>query len=332
MGLIEDGRVVCELPSCNAVAIEYPGRIVSADKALETLGGEQAISKAIAGEGAYLQLRFRPDDPYSHPAFGDGQATCGLLFRITRKRKRARAGAGQEEGEGEWEGEGAGREHAKGVQGQKRKRRGWESRARSEGILQQQQEQREEEEREDKEEEEEEEVGGWVVSADVVARVDKVFTFDGMADFQYLAGVHRHQQQQKRAAERSHKGLAPRQPPGVTARHVVESVSHSHLCNLACWLQSIDTRVDRPKGGGGQAGANAAASAAAPPEGRARAGAGGSYLINCGVDFDAPADKGLPLEDSEGGGSGNDHADGGSASAAEHGMWRRVRALFEARP
>jgi len=39
--------------------------------------------------GARLELRFRPEDPYCHPAFGQSRASTGLLLRLSKRKGAA---------------------------------------------------------------------------------------------------------------------------------------------------------------------------------------------------------------------------------------------------
>lgn len=55
--------------------------------AVETLGGEQAISAVHADPTRQLDLRYHPAS--LAPLHGDRQPTQRLLLRITRKRKRS---------------------------------------------------------------------------------------------------------------------------------------------------------------------------------------------------------------------------------------------------
>ncbi|KAM4105598.1 hypothetical protein ACB094_04G003700 [Castanea mollissima] len=71
MGVIENGTVSGELPSNEAFAVHYPGYPSSTSRAVDSLGGAQALLKARSSPSNKLELRFRPDDPYSHPAFSE---------------------------------------------------------------------------------------------------------------------------------------------------------------------------------------------------------------------------------------------------------------------
>ncbi|XP_057954994.1 uncharacterized protein LOC131148996 isoform X2 [Malania oleifera] len=86
MGVIKDGAVSGFLPSIKAFAIHYPGYPSSMSCAIETLGGTEAILKAHCSQSDKLELHFRPEDPYSHPAFGELQPCNNLLLKISRKK------------------------------------------------------------------------------------------------------------------------------------------------------------------------------------------------------------------------------------------------------
>lgn len=78
-------ETVATVPKASCIAIEYPGYIRNHQKAILTLGGEGSVQEAAEVDGAALKLRFRPDDPTSHPAFAEKQTTRHLLLRISRK-------------------------------------------------------------------------------------------------------------------------------------------------------------------------------------------------------------------------------------------------------
>jgi hypothetical protein len=60
-----------------------PGYISSVESALQTLGGEEALEKALQ-DNALLKLRLRPQDPASHPLFGERMEHPGLVLRVAR--------------------------------------------------------------------------------------------------------------------------------------------------------------------------------------------------------------------------------------------------------
>ncbi|KAJ3192280.1 tau 95 subunit of transcription factor TFIIIC [Irineochytrium annulatum] len=86
------------LPNWNFSIVEYPGRVVDVDKAIQTLGGTRAIEKAFTPsdpknpELNFLELRFRPDDPFCHPIIGEIIPTSNLLLKYTRKRRKKPTG------------------------------------------------------------------------------------------------------------------------------------------------------------------------------------------------------------------------------------------------
>uniref|UniRef100_F6HB40 S1-like domain-containing protein n=1 Tax=Vitis vinifera TaxID=29760 RepID=F6HB40_VITVI len=148
MGVIEEGSISGYIPSNEAFSVHYPAYPSSTARAIETLGGTQAIRKmhkkvwiaagdiilvslhdyqddkadvilkympdearllkaygelpentrlneGIAGgldekarssQSNKLELHFRPEDPYSHPAFGELQPCNNLLLRISKKK------------------------------------------------------------------------------------------------------------------------------------------------------------------------------------------------------------------------------------------------------
>ncbi|KAJ1627878.1 hypothetical protein T492DRAFT_595314, partial [Pavlovales sp. CCMP2436] len=70
------------LPAEEALCVEYPGFVRDTERALETLGGLDAIALARHDDSTLLQLRLRPDDPYAHPIFGETVLTAALLLRV----------------------------------------------------------------------------------------------------------------------------------------------------------------------------------------------------------------------------------------------------------
>ncbi|KAL5220990.1 hypothetical protein ABZP36_025703 [Zizania latifolia] len=82
---ITEGAVSGTLPAAEAFAVHYPGYPSSPARAAETLGGLPAIAKVWGSDpGPRLELRFRPEDPYCHPAFGEPRISTGLVLRISR--------------------------------------------------------------------------------------------------------------------------------------------------------------------------------------------------------------------------------------------------------
>ncbi|GAB2217952.1 hypothetical protein Droror1_Dr00001166 [Drosera rotundifolia] len=85
MGVIEDGSISGRIPSSEAFVIHYPAYPSSISRAVDTLGGDDAVTKARNSKSKELELRFRPEDPYSHPTFGRLYHCNNLLLRICRK-------------------------------------------------------------------------------------------------------------------------------------------------------------------------------------------------------------------------------------------------------
>ncbi len=81
------------------VIVEFPGNVINDGAALDSFGGEEGLSTALAATGTMLPLRFRPKDPLSHPVFGDFTATTSLVLKVTKKVSRGNAGerSGQSE-------------------------------------------------------------------------------------------------------------------------------------------------------------------------------------------------------------------------------------------
>ncbi|KAK9947270.1 hypothetical protein M0R45_002904 [Rubus argutus] len=91
MGVVKDGTVSGFLPSSSGgggeqvFAIHYPGYPSSISRAIDTLGGTQGIRKAHHSHpNSRLELHFRHDDPYSHPAFGDLRPCHNFLLKISK--------------------------------------------------------------------------------------------------------------------------------------------------------------------------------------------------------------------------------------------------------
>ncbi|XP_063985821.1 general transcription factor 3C polypeptide 5 [Diachasmimorpha longicaudata] len=70
------------------ICIRYPGNVINADKAVETLGGISAVSTAITTSNRRLELRLRPADGFCKPACGDRHPVTGFLLRIRVKKSR----------------------------------------------------------------------------------------------------------------------------------------------------------------------------------------------------------------------------------------------------
>ncbi|AEE78539.1 Transcription factor IIIC, subunit 5 [Arabidopsis thaliana] len=85
MGIIEEGTISGTLPSKEAFVVHFPGYPSSISRAIETLGGIQGITQARESISNKLELRFRPEDPYAHPALGEQRPCSGFLLRISKQ-------------------------------------------------------------------------------------------------------------------------------------------------------------------------------------------------------------------------------------------------------
>nr|XP_020456817.1 general transcription factor 3C polypeptide 5 [Monopterus albus] len=74
-----------EMRNNRLVCVEYPAVVTSVDKMLETLGGEQAVSKTFAHPNRRLELRYRPQDPFCHSLCGNRLPSSNLLLRVRRR-------------------------------------------------------------------------------------------------------------------------------------------------------------------------------------------------------------------------------------------------------
>lgn len=77
-------RCVCPDKLNQLVMIEYPGFVKNPDKAINTLGGIEAVEKVYDSHKDRLELKFRKADPLSHPAYGDRVPKKCLAFRIKK--------------------------------------------------------------------------------------------------------------------------------------------------------------------------------------------------------------------------------------------------------
>ncbi|XP_073054959.1 uncharacterized protein [Primulina eburnea] len=90
MGITEDGTILGNLSSSSkAFAVHYPGYLSSIERAVETLGGTEGILKVCTKKLNRLELYFRPEDPYSHPAFGELQPCNNFLLKISKKKGKS---------------------------------------------------------------------------------------------------------------------------------------------------------------------------------------------------------------------------------------------------
>ncbi|KAJ4839142.1 hypothetical protein Tsubulata_008306 [Turnera subulata] len=94
-GVIRDGKVSGRIPCGNeCFAVHYPGYPSSTDRAIQTLGGPDAILKARGADesqtsNSKLELYFRPEDPYSHPISANIQPSNSLLLKFSKKQSQS---------------------------------------------------------------------------------------------------------------------------------------------------------------------------------------------------------------------------------------------------
>ncbi|CAK9875916.1 unnamed protein product [Sphagnum jensenii] len=174
MGVIEGGTVAGIVPDERFFAVNYPGYPSSLARATHTLGGEETIAKARSCDGTYLELKFRPEDPYAHAAFGEVHQTSDLLLRIKRRCSRRSSGTRSSTTTNSAAAMvSAGLRTIASSSPDDASRR--DSAERNNGAA------------------------DYEVHADIVARIENTYNFDGMADYQYVLAVHAD------AAKRSHK-------------------------------------------------------------------------------------------------------------------------------
>ncbi|XP_017280976.1 general transcription factor 3C polypeptide 5 [Kryptolebias marmoratus] len=82
---VPGGSRAVELREKRLVCVEYPAVVSSVDKMLETLGGEQTISKTFGDPNRRLELRFRPQDPFCHYLCGNRLPSSNLLLKVRRR-------------------------------------------------------------------------------------------------------------------------------------------------------------------------------------------------------------------------------------------------------
>ncbi|XP_078406305.1 general transcription factor 3C polypeptide 5 [Cetorhinus maximus] len=79
------------------VCAEYPGMVRDPRKMLETLGGEEGVSRTYADPCRRLELHFRPKDPYCHPVCANRFPSTSMLLRVKRRWRKVRTKASPEE-------------------------------------------------------------------------------------------------------------------------------------------------------------------------------------------------------------------------------------------
>ncbi|KAK5646522.1 hypothetical protein RI129_004986 [Pyrocoelia pectoralis] len=68
------------------LCIEYPGSVDNVNKMIQSLGGMHNIEMAVGNFNRRLELKFRPDDLFCKPCWGDKDFNCCLLVKITLRK------------------------------------------------------------------------------------------------------------------------------------------------------------------------------------------------------------------------------------------------------
>ncbi|KAJ1724723.1 tau 95 subunit of transcription factor TFIIIC [Coemansia erecta] len=88
------------LPQRSVLSVEYPGYVEDAEKAIKSLGGREKLSRDVSQDvGAQLELRYRYDDPTSHPIKGEIVPTHNVLIKVTRRIRRPKGAPKDSPGE-----------------------------------------------------------------------------------------------------------------------------------------------------------------------------------------------------------------------------------------
>jgi len=95
-----------QIPPVRVYSVEYPGYVqpTSVPEAIRTLGGQQALERAFRKSSkpdTFLELRYRPDNPFAHPIAGEVVQTNSILLKVVkRRRKRVEGTSGDGQGAG----------------------------------------------------------------------------------------------------------------------------------------------------------------------------------------------------------------------------------------
>lgn len=91
-----------QIPPVRVYSVEYPGYVqpTSVPEAVRTLGGQQALEKAFRKSSkpdAFLELRYRPDNPFAHPIAGEVVQTNSILLKVAKRKRKRVAGTSPDE-------------------------------------------------------------------------------------------------------------------------------------------------------------------------------------------------------------------------------------------
>lgn len=82
------------VPESEVVCVEFPAFVRNVDKAINMLGGHEAVSIAENSKNPFLQLHWKPNDPLRRGIYGGRHLGQGLLLRLS-KPKSGNAGSGE---------------------------------------------------------------------------------------------------------------------------------------------------------------------------------------------------------------------------------------------
>jgi general transcription factor 3C polypeptide 5 (transcription factor C subunit 1) len=82
-----------QIPPVRVYSVEYPGYVqpTSVPEAVRRLGGQQALEKAFRKSSkpdSFLELRYRPENPFAHPIAGEVVQTNSILLKVVKRRKK----------------------------------------------------------------------------------------------------------------------------------------------------------------------------------------------------------------------------------------------------
>ena len=87
-------RVHCPPSAPTLIAVEHPCFVVNPAKAMQMLGGTEALAQASCGSAGTLHCHLRQEDPLSHPLYGELVTGSTLVLKVTRAADRAEGAAG----------------------------------------------------------------------------------------------------------------------------------------------------------------------------------------------------------------------------------------------
>jgi len=68
------------------LCVDYPGIVHNVDEMLDTVGGLSNLQKTFNLKNGRLELKFRPDDIYSHATFGDRVPVNNFFIKVIKKK------------------------------------------------------------------------------------------------------------------------------------------------------------------------------------------------------------------------------------------------------